>query len=294
MGLRHVFEKDIARDSQVSGARRRIFIACEDYKTEVSYFNRLLEESERLGLYGRVEVILLNRYYPDRGVSDPMRVARMCHDHMLYLERGVCTKDMFAGVVLEEVGEENRVMVSDMLADEGFACMVGDDGIISDIQAAQEFAVGYMSDRGFEITVILPRKEYYPDTDEVYLVVDRDDRSERPPDKYLAFISYCREKGFVPVVTNPQFEFWMLMHIEDVGGDLEAVRDSKNPAATLKRRMKARGMEKGHPNLDALIPGLDVAMRRSERYLLSAEELVSRVGTRMPVLINALKDDEGR
>lgn len=53
-------------------------------------------------------------------------------------------------------------------------------------------------------------------------------------------------------------------------------------------------MEKGYPDLDALIPGLDSAMRRSEGYLLSAEELVSRVGTRMPVLINALRDDEGQ
>lgn len=78
------------------------------------------------------------------------------------------------------------------------------------------------------------------------------------------------------------------------GRPAEAVRDSRNPVATLKRRMEARGMEKGHPDLDALIPGLDSAMRRSEGYLLSAEELVSRVGTRMPVLINALRDDEGQ
>ena len=289
--MRHVFAKDISRESQVSAGHKRIFIACEDYKTEVSYFTKLLENSERLGLYGRVEVVILNRYHPERGISDPIRVAEMCRDHMRFLETGECTRELFASAVLNSVGEDNRPLVREMLSDPELSKYFPDGWNASDIIGAQEFAVSFMANRGVDCTIIMDRKEYYRDNDEVYLVVDRDGGRERPPEKYVRFLEFCEEQGFGQIVTNPQFEFWLLMHEEDPGDDLEAIAASVNPAATLKRCMKARGIRKDEPDFEKLIPRLDKAMANAEGYIFQASELVSKVGTRMPMLISAMRDE---
>lgn len=289
--MRHVERKRLGRDTGSREELRRVFIASEGYRTEVGYFTRLVEDSERLGLYGRVEVIVLNRYPPDDGQSDPGRVYAMCRDHMRFLSGGECTEDLFRRMLADAAGGD-RALVSEVLADGRFRPLMREGGLM-DMERASELASELLYERGIEATPGIERVRYEPAEDDVYIVVDRD-ADVRPPEKFSRFLESCRSSGFVPIVSNPMFELWELMSLPDVSSEeLEAISVSRNPAAAVRRAMERHGLRKDDPDFGRLVAGLDTAMANGRGYPRSAEDLVHRVGTNVPVIIDALRDERG-
>lgn len=172
--------------------------------------------------------------------------------------------------------------------------MTDDDGFLNDFHEAAEFASDYLSERGVEVSVVFDDHMYDPETDIVFLVVDRDQGKERPAESYLGFLAGCYDSGFRPVVTNPRFELWELMHMDDVERDLMEISESRNPSSALKKIMKRRSMDKDDPDYDYLVDHLDNAMRNSVPYVLNPDKLESEVGTNMPDIIGVLKGADTR
>jgi len=53
------------------------------------------------------------------------------------------------------------------------------------------------------------------DNDEMWVILDREKVDERKKD-ILEMIPQCREKNYHIALTNPLFEFWLLLHIVDI------------------------------------------------------------------------------
>lgn len=161
---------------------------------------------------------------------------------------------------------------------------------IKDHREAAEYVSSFMHSHGIDAEICFEEHLYVKDEDDVFLIVDRDSKN-RPKEKYCSFVKGCVEQGFLPVVTNPCFELWLLMHYEGCRDDLEAISMDRNPFAKMKRCMSSRGMEKKNPDYQSLIPRLNVAMTNAEGFIYTPEELESKVGTNMPDLIHDLRNN---
>lgn len=267
---------------------RRVFVACEGFRSEIDYLNEVLRQSEALGLRGRVEVIVLNRYPTDSGLSHPAPVISMTADHMEYLSSGRCAVDLFLSRLLDSVGGEGRAAVNELRSDAGFAERC-EGRFVSDLDDVREYAYGFMAERGFIADVTFEDQVYDRSTDEVCIIIDRDEGDERVAESYGNFVGSCKSNGFELFVTNPKFEFWVLMHLDGIGDDLASVASARNPAARTDKVMKSRGLDKGRMDYASIVANLRTAMRNAEPYESSVEEMESKVGTNMPTFFRILE-----
>jgi len=91
--------------------------------------------------------------------------------------------------------------------------------------------------------------------DEVWLVIDRDQWTEEQLEKvYLG----CKAAAYNLAVSNPKFEYWLLLHFEDGRG----VNGSRDCTERLSRFLP--NFEKAHLEVQKIQLGIADAIRRAE------------------------------
>ena len=99
------------------------------------------------------------------------------------------------------------------------------------------------------------KEEQLKKTDETWLVIDMD---QWPADQLEEVFAGCQSAGFHLAVSNPKFEYWLLLHFEDGGG-------VKSPRACLEKlRHYLPDYEKGSLAVHRLYPWIPDAIRRAE------------------------------
>lgn len=91
--------------------------------------------------------------------------------------------------------------------------------------------------------------------DEVWLVMDRDQWTDEQLEG--VFIG-CRASAFNLAVSNPQFEYWLLLHFEDGSG----VSGSRDCTQRLMRYLP--NFDKGHLEIQKVEPGIPDAIHHAE------------------------------
>jgi hypothetical protein len=126
--------------------------------------------------------------------------------------------------------------------------------------------------------------------DQLWLVLDRDSQSWNAR-TMKAVAQRCQQKGFFLAVSNPCFELWLLLHLEDVpnqnGDRLNALLRNSN--GFLKREV-ALHMSSKKKRIDHFLPYVEAAIQRSR--LLDrkpAERWPSGLGTRVHLLVEQLR-----
>lgn len=99
------------------------------------------------------------------------------------------------------------------------------------------------------------RQEQLRKKDEVWLVIDRDQWTENQLEEVYAG---CQELDFHLALSNPCFEYWLLLHFEDGTG----INSLKDCLEKLKQHLP--NFEKGHLEIYKLYPQIPEAMRRAE------------------------------
>jgi hypothetical protein len=99
------------------------------------------------------------------------------------------------------------------------------------------------------------KKNPIKDDDEIWLVIDHDGRPEYLLDGLHTSCSNC---GVHLAVSNPQFEYWLLLHFED-GKKIKNRDDCIN-----RLRQHMPSYDKVNFNVDKLKPGIREAIRRAK------------------------------
>lgn len=91
--------------------------------------------------------------------------------------------------------------------------------------------------------------------DHAWLVIDRDTWEEVELNQVF---NDCKAKGYKMALSNPMFEYWLLLHFEDGNGV---------NAGNVKTRLKIHlpDFTKSHVEIHKIEPGIDDAIRRAER-----------------------------
>lgn len=105
----------------------------------------------------------------------------------------------------------------------------------------------------------------------------------------------CREKGFGFYITNPCFEFWLLMHFDEVFR-LDKEKLLENSKVITKRRYTEQELRKLLPNYrkskydtKTLIGRIDKAIENEKEFCENVELLEHTVGSNIGLLIEEMR-----
>ena len=135
---------------------------------------------------------------------------------------------------------------------------------------------------------------YSEDIDKMCLIVDRDKKSFKE-EQYNYVKEECKKKNFKLYVTNPCFEFWLLLHFDEVHL-INKEKLLENKRASLKVRFVESELKKYFPynknkyNAELLIEKIDLAIENEKKFCENIEELKDKLGSNIGLLIKELKE----
>lgn len=111
--------------------------------------------------------------------------------------------------------------------------------------------------------------------DKICFVVDRDKESfvaHTKNNQYEYVLKKCKENGFGFYLTNPCFEFWLLLHFDDVE-QLDEGQLCDNPKVTAKRRYteqelrkRMSGYTKSSYDVEWFMRRINIAIQNEKKY----------------------------
>lgn len=270
---------------------QRAFLIFEGHRTEVKYFKTLADMRATARLSDNVEIVVLDRFEHDSGLSDPLHILELTKKYIDFLETGRMTSRLFAGYCVDCAGIKGDFKsfyhtLDSALKDRGLI----EEETISNVPEAEKVAKLVLSDFGYkDVDLNFDRTDYDKRCDTVNIIIDRDKSKSRPDEKYRMFLERCEILKYIPYVTNPKFELWILCHYDDIQETLRAICRDSNPAALLDREMERKGYNKKKENFSEKIRNIDLAMENSSILESDLDKMTSEVGTNIPKLIEALR-----
>lgn len=182
------------------------------------------------------------------------------------------------------------------------------DDVVEDIESTCNILIGVLKEEYEVVNIVEDISEIIKDGgltyeegfDQICLIVDRDkDSFVSTPEnnQYKYVLDKCREMGFQFCVTNPCFEFWLLLHFDKVFTlDKEKLLD--NPKVTVKRRYAEDELRKIFPgynkssyHAEILVKEIDKAIENEKKFCEDIKELEHSVGSNIGHLINKMRRD---
>lgn len=139
------------------------------------------------------------------------------------------------------------------------------------------------------------KDEYnFKDTDELWMIIDTD-RWKNIPD----IISECKKQSNMFVaVSNPCFEFWLLLHIKDIAEYNEEELDlmlKNGKVSSKKNYVDAKIVEilgaynKSNPKPELFLPTVDFAIEQAKQLDTKDEEYPKSLGSHVYKVVMKLK-----
>lgn len=301
-------------------AKKRYFLVFEGASTEKIYFEALENARDDVEINPLIELVPIIRSYSEDGWSNPKKILDRIISNLKEEETGLFTYESLLNRIMDYLYDEKILTTSKVQAhvlwrilEEGCEKVLGKcqsdnvDNLVEDCNKLTEYlnqesdVVNILAD----ISDIIRSSNITYDNrfDKICLIVDRDKESFLAipeNNQYDYVLRTCQEKGFGFYVSNPCFEFWLLLHFDEV---FELDRDKllENPQVTAKRRYTEYelrkllpGYSKGKYHADILIKNLSRALYNVEKFCQNGELLVSEIGTNVGKLIKLLRGEKER
>lgn len=156
--------------------KRRAILITEGAKTEIGYFKAFTDSKEFLGINDLIDVVLLDRFHQDVGLSDPLRILDLSKEYMHASRTDVCPLNLFVGMCAESAeGHVSDIKgVRESLKRRLMGAGLVLDGFIRDIEHAKDIAAELLFEEGIEDISIAYSVVKTTVDDPVYIIVDRD------------------------------------------------------------------------------------------------------------------------
>jgi len=131
--------------------------------------------------------------------------------------------------------------------------------------------------------------------DELWMVVDRD-KQNVSSDQLFSIIEKCKSEGYNLALSNPTFEFWLLLHITDFESyDNKMLLSNPKPKAKSKKRFIETelsrligGYNKKNLQFEKFEDGINNAIKRAKKLPTDNLELINNLGTSVCFLVEKL------
>ena len=194
-------------------ARRKYIFVFEGEKTEKQYFEGLFDYREELGIEDIIDIKTLER--EDHTRSNQRKIVEEIHQSLS---------------MVTHIKEDKNAIINKLMESSQIEMPCDIESIVHRLfqeeVAASEFIellerIRLLSDEYEDIAFFIEQLERLKDIldyeegyDNVCIIIDRDKQSFKE-DQYDAVLNICRENQYKLGVTNPCFEFWLLLHKND-------------------------------------------------------------------------------
>lgn len=274
------------REEQTEKPANIIFLSVEGNNTEVDYLKHLNRNKELLGIKSRVEVEVLRRRSTDTN-SDPSSVLDLLTEFVSLYNNGL-DEDEFKKVLPEGCTIDMVRQYVD--TPESIPRSIEND-FLNKFKESADIDLAYYR--------YLKNKKG-EDGDCFGIIIDRD--SKNHSQRQLGnILKHCEAEGYLFYLSNPCFEFWLLLHLCDVKAEyekdldrlLENKRESNKHSYISKEIQKIAGHNKNISESkfkEHYAKNIDNAIKRAEDFESDPAKLIEgNLGCNIQELIKLLR-----
>lgn len=264
--------------------KKVFFISIEGNVTEKEYLRGLSKYREELGINVLVNVEVLERKSSDTN-SAPLQVIELLEEYINL--RGLDENDMINEIPASLIDQFGESTIKQFIEDP------------SQIEKEKRSSIStQLTNFGYDLEYRKYLNKFDSDLDEFCILIDRDTKSHSETNMNEC-ISHCKTNGYTCYVTNPCFEFWLLLHfsnvIEEYADKLEAIKDNdmlsdKHTFVSNEVSMKAHHGKKGIGFKTKYLPRIDDAISHAKEFPSDVDELVDKIGCNIWKLIEKMRE----
>lgn len=266
---------------ETQSIKRVVFLSVEGEVTERRYFEFVRESRETLGIKSVVEIHVLRR---GDSSSSPEKVVELLENYLEVRNNN----DFLAEVDKLELKHYDKEFIHKYLE--------APDTI--DVKEKRQFE-GFLKEEQLDLTYLLFLNKFKGsdngENDVFGIVIDRD-AGNHSPENMARIFDECDEKGYRCFLTNPRFEFWLLLHVADVKSEypdeLEKMLDFNDETVDKHLLEKTGGGKKiQRKTFDTyFLPNIDTAIERANGLCTSRNELLDPLGSTLGELFELLRE----
>lgn len=295
---------------------RKYFLVYEGSDTEMIYFDTVNAMREEIGLSPLIELVPVIRSYSEQGWSNPKKILDRIIENLEENKTNHISYETLLNRMMDYFYETKIITTSKVQARSIWNTMhricINNlhkklDSDVEDVETVCRLILASLQEE-YELQHVvsdIPNiiKEgnltYAEGFDKICLIVDRDRESfisTSENNQYEYVMKKCHEKGFELYITNPCFEFWLLLHFDKVF-ELDRKKLLRNPKMTAKRRYVEQelrkiwsGYEKSSYRAEMLVKDIDRAIRNEKKFCEDVVELENSVGSNVGKLIENMRE----
>ena len=262
--------------------RKIYFISVEGVATEVEYLQGLSDYRTELGINALVNIEVLRRKTKD-GYSAPEQVIELLEEYLSLREAG--------NNIFPDIPDE----IKNNFSPDFIQLYIETPESISPKERNRfELALRKI---GYDLAYRKYLSKYTSNFDEFCILIDRDAGSHSSEDMNF-ILQYCKEKKYRCFITNPCFEFWLLLHFSDVyeeySDQLDLIRENKKVSnahtfVSNELSVKAHHGKKGIAFKEKYLPHIEEAIIRASKFASDNEALITDIGCNIWILIKEMQ-----
>lgn len=294
---------------------RKYFLIYEGSNTEVIYFDAVCSLREDIGINPLIELVPIMRSFSEEGWSNPKKILDRVIENLQESKNKYISYESLLNRIMDYLDDIENVTISKAFANEiwetmKWACLnklqKSLSDMVDDIESSCKIIFEVLKDKYDLINIVEDITDiiknggltYDEGFDQICLIVDRDKNSfvSNPENnQYKYVLEKCEEMGFHFCITNPCFEFWLLLHFDEVF-DLDKEMLLNNPQITSKRRYAENELHTIFPEYnknrypaETLVRKIDKAIENEKRFCENIEQLEYSVGSNIGKLIENMR-----
>ena len=297
----------------IDNNKKKVFLSFEGIKTEVQYFEGIIKYRDKLNVNPNIEIILMLRNHTFLGWSNPLKAmerTKFCIDNLSKNQRNVSS---FISSVVEYCFYNSSYFSTKEDASSLYDHLLSlinskfnlkkDDSFDFTLYLADDIKKSILSelDKNYKIEKLdefinSQFISFNPKRDKVCLIVDRDSRSVNNK-QYERLVNKCRDNKFSLYVSNPCFEFWLLLHFNEVLNldkdqllDNKKLSDDESPIHYCEYELKKllSEFEKNNICFNQLINRIAIAIKNEKNFKESIIDLKTELGSNVGLLLKEL------
>ena len=262
--------------------RKIYFISVEGVATEVEYLQGLSDYRTELGINALVNIEVLRRKTKD-GYSAPEQVIELLEEYLSLREAG--------NNIFSDIPDE----IKNNFSPDFIQLYIETPGSISP-KERNRFELA-LRKTGYDLAYRKYLSKYTSNFDEFCILIDRDAGTHSSEDMNF-ILQYCKEKKYRCFITNPCFEFWLLLHFSDVyeeySDQLDLIRENKKVSnahtfVSNELSVKAHHGKKGIAFKEKYLPHIEEAIIRASKFASDNEALITDIGCNIWILIKEMQ-----
>ncbi len=278
----NAFERESEEEKELP--KKVFFISVEGNVTEKQYLQGVSRYKDELGINALVNVQVLERRKSDTN-SAPSQVIDLLEE---YLDLRTLDKDKMINEIPSNLIKKYGQSVIKQFIDD--ASQID--------EATRSFINTELTKYGYDLEYRKYLNKFDNELDEFCILIDRDAKTHSEANM-IECISHCRDKNYTCYVTNPCFEFWLLLHfsnvIEEYADKLGTIKDNKKVSnahtyVSNELSKKAHHGKKIQDFETTYLPRIDDAIAHAKAFPSEVNELVNNVGCNIWKLIEKMRE----